>query len=259
MIYINKYFQKVIENMSNFTAVGINQEQSSSDVRDYLTPMELSDLIGLQVDFENLQGIDQAFTEGLQAITSARQTIDIEIQAFNILDQFLYDPQGVSRVDFWISSLDNVMNTTELNPVNSAIAFGTKSILEIVKFIKTTDPSFQLSGNENRISELEAENQVLQAEKNTIELETNFSSIVVNLAQTVNHKHTQLQNQFQRYRSDVVARSPHVERLTSIINSVNIPSVNLFETNEIEIKARENLLSFWTDCLRVQNLNNSFC
>lgn len=245
--------------MNNFTVVGRNQEQSVSNVRDYITPMELSDLIGLQIDFENLQGIDQAFTEGLQDISSARQTIDVEIQAFDILDRFLYDPEGVSRVDFWISSLDNAMNSTELNPVNSAIAFGTKSILEVVKFIKTADPDFQLNGNENRISELETENQVLQAENNTIELETNFSNMVVNLAQTVNHKHTQLQTQFQRYRSDVVARSPHVERLTSIINSVSIPSINRFDTNNLEIKARENLLSFWTDCLKVQDVGNSSC
>jgi hypothetical protein len=246
--------------MSKFTLVGRLEEESVGNIQDYLTPMELSSLNNLQVDFENLQNIDSEFTNAIQAINSARQTIDSEIDAFNVLDGFLYDDNGLSRIDFWLTAINNVLDVTELNPVNSVMAFGTKAVLETVKFIKTNDPGFQLSSYETRIGELESEREVLQAEKNTLTMETEFSNVVVNLANTVHRKHDQLQTSINRYQTDIVKRSPHVERFTSIINSLNIhPPLSTLESSEIEKTGRENLLSFWTECLKMQDLGNPLC
>jgi hypothetical protein len=246
--------------MERFTFVGRLEEESIGNVQDYLTPSELSSLIGLQTDFENLQNIDEEFTSANQSLISARQNIDSEINAFNILDGFLYDENGLSRIDFWLSSINNVLNVTELNPVNSVMALGTKAVLEVVKYIKTNDPEFELSSYETRISEIELENQVLKGKKNTLIMETDFSKVVVNLANTVQKKHEQLQKNLIGYHKDIVNRSPHVERFTSIINSLNIhPPINTLEMSEVEKKGRENLLNFWTECLKAQDFGDPLC
>lgn len=91
-------------------------------------------------------------------------------------------------------------------------------------------------------------------------METDFSNVVVNLANTVHQKHEHLQISLNKYQNEIVKRSPHVERFTSIINSLNIyPTINTLETSEIEKQGRENLLSFWTECLKMQDLGDPLC
>jgi len=239
--------------MSNsVTLVGRPEDQSIMSVKDFLSEEEIANLSDIQSNFELLQCMDLSFTNANQQIVSARQNIDRENSAFNILDQFLYDPNNVQKIDQYRSRLSSVIGTTDLNPVNSSMALGTKAVLEAVKFAKEADPRFELSELETRLANLESENQELVAEKNVLEFETQLSNEVVILSKTVESKHTTLQSNLNKYSRDVVQRNPLVERTFRIISSLDIPLPHTSNVNptELEAKAGHNTLLFLTSCMR---------
>lgn len=235
---------------------GAPEQHSVANVSELLSPADVDNLIGLQTDYDNLQAMDLEFTQAIQSIGSARENIDQEIAAFDVLDRFLYDPDPVNKVEEYSTALDSVIGTTDLNPVNSVMALGTKVVIDSVKFIKENDPEFELSNYDSRIEELGVQNSVLTAEKNTLSLQTDFSNTVVNLAKDVEVKHETLQENLEKYREEVKLRSNTVERTFNIINSLNLSSnsslfpVNNTNLSELEARASHNLFLFTTACLK---------
>jgi hypothetical protein len=247
-------FKIEIENkeMSNFTLTGRPEDESTMSVKEALTETETENLICIQESLPELQAMDLAFSNGIVQLQSARTNIDREIAAFDVLDRFLYDPAGVQKVDQYNLQLNTVIGTTDLNPVNSAMALGTKAILETVRFAKEADPSFELFDLETRITNLESETLGLTAEKNRLDFETQLSNEVVLLSQQVEKKHNDLQTNLQRYNQTVIRRSGNVERTFNIINSLNIPlpeTSNVTPT-DLEAKAGYNTFLFLTSCLK---------
>ena len=234
------------------TLVGRPEDNSTMSVKELLSEDEVTNLSGVQSNFELLQCMDLSFTNANQQIVSARRNIDRENSAFNILDTFLYDPNNIQKIDQYRSQLSSVIGTTDLNPVNSSMALGTKAVLEAVKFAKDADPGFQISDLETRLTNLETENQELAAEKNFLEFETQLSNEVVILSNTVESKHTTLQTNLNKYSRDVIQRNPLVERTFRIINSLDIPLPHTSNVNPTELEARagHNTLLFLTSCMR---------
>jgi hypothetical protein len=236
--------------------VGHPEKQSIANVSELISLSDLNNLIELSTDYENLQAMDLEFTNANQSIGSARQNIDTEIAAFDVLDRFLYDPDPIDKVDEYSAELNSVIGTTDLNPVNSVMAFGSKAVIDSVKFIKENDPEFELSSYETRIDELGIENSQLTAERNTLTIHKDFSNTVVNLAKDVEVKHETLQENLEKYREEVKLRSNNVERTFSIINSLNISSsgslvpTNNVNLSELEARASHNLFLFTTACLK---------
>jgi hypothetical protein len=234
------------------TLTGRPEPQSTVSVKEFVTESEIENLICIQESLPELQAMDLAFANGIEQLQSARTNIDREIAAFDVLDRFLYDPSGVQKVDQYNLQLNTVIGTTDLNPVNSAIALGTKAILETVRFARESDPTFELLDAENRLDNLETETLGLAAEKNRLEFETQLSNEVVLLSQQVEKKHSDLQTNLQRYNQTVIRRSGNVERTFNIINSLNIPLPETSNTtpSDAEAKAGHNTFLFLTSCLK---------
>lgn len=241
--------------MNRPTALGRLENQSTMGVREYLTPTDAENLDCINQEYENLQAINFEFQNAIQGIQSARQNIDREISSFNVLDQFLYDEQGVEKVEQYSQQIDQLINTVDLNPVNSSMALGTKAILDAVKYAKDADPNFQIMNLENRIGVLESDILEKGAEKNTLEMKTAFSNVVVDLSKDVESKHITLLQGIDRYTREVKNRSGNVERTFQIINNINLPQVtNLVTPSNIEAEAGKNLFLFMSSCLRAQNV-----
>lgn len=234
------------------TLTGRPEDTSTVSVKEFVTESEIENLICIQESLPELQAMDLAFANGIEQLQSARINIDREIAAFDVLDRFLYDPSGVQKADQYNLQLNTVIGTTDLNPVNSAIALGTKAILETVRFAREADPTFELLDAENRLDNLETETLGLTAEKNRLEFETQLSNEVVLLSQQVEKKHSDLQTNLQRYNQTVIRRSGNVERTFNIINTLNIPLPETSNTtpSEAEAKAGHNTFLFLTSCLK---------
>jgi hypothetical protein len=232
--------------------LGKPEDQSTMGVREILSEEEVSNFTGLETDFELLQSMDLSFSNAIQQVVSARQNIDREISSFKILDDFLYDPNNVQKIDQYRNRLATTIGTTDLNPVNSSMALGTQAVLEIVKFAKEADPQFQVLDLEQKLTNLETEAVELTAESNLLEFQTQLSGEVVVLAKNVETKHETLQSNLAKYSKDVIRRNPMVERTFKIISSLDLPlphTSNVHPT-ELEARAGHNTLIFMTSCLR---------
>jgi DNA repair exonuclease SbcCD ATPase subunit len=240
----------VIENMNFLT--GRPESNSTVSVKEFVSETDNENLLCIQESLPELQAMDLAFANGIEQLQSARTNIDREISAFDVLDRFLYDPSGVQKVNQYRSQLNSVIGTTDLNPVNSAMALGTQAVLEMVRFAKEVDPGFELSDIETRVSQLESETESLTAERNKVEFESQLSQEVVLLAQQVEKKHDDLQTNLRRYNRTVISRSGNVERTFQIINSLNLPlpQTSNVTPSETEAKAGHNTFLFLASCMR---------
>jgi len=234
------------------TLIDRPEDKSVMNTKELLSDSDLDNLLGVRDNFEELQSMDTVFTNAIQQITSARQNIDREIASFNILDQFIYDPDNIQKVDEYRSQIQTVVGTTDLNPVNSAMALGTKAVLEAVRFAKEVDPRFELSDLETRVETLQEENDLLTGERNRLEMESAMVAEVVVLAQQVETKHSTLQTNLKRYTQEVQQRSSTVERTFRVINSLNLPLPTNpgVDPSEQEARAGHNTLLFMTSCMR---------
>lgn len=238
------------------------EDESIMDIKQLNTENDLDTITELQSHWDELQQMDLELTNGIQFLDSSKANLDNEIQSFRLLDEFLNDPDGFSKIDQYIDNLNNLIESVELNAVTSSIALSTIGTFELFKYIMSVNPDFNPSLLPQYINQVQTENASVMSELLIAESEAAISSRTLEYAKTVLDKKFEFGEKLKRYNEDVVNRAPHLNRHQTIIQDTGITDIfgsipqsatenlRLLETNISHIAAN-NMIEFSFECAKV--------
>lgn len=238
------------------------ENESIMDIKQLNTQSDMDNISELQSHWDELQQMDLNLTEGINLIDSSRDNLDSEIKSFDILDRFLNDPLGFSKIDHYIHELNDTIENVELNAVTSSIALSTIGTFELFKYISQTNPDFNPALLPQYIQEMQEEKAGLMSELLTAESESVLSSRTLEYAKTVLDKKIAFQEKLKRYNEDVVNRTPYLDRHQSIVHSTGVLQVlgttpssvsachQLLEST-IRLQAADNTIKLSLECARI--------
>lgn len=245
--------------MLNRNIVGEVESRSILDIRQLLTPDESGNNVEVQEYRQNLEGMDLEFTSAIDYLQNSSQNLDREISSFGLLDEFLYDPEGVSKIDEYIEKLENLLVSEELNAVTSSIALSTLGIFNLFKDVKDNTPNFQASLLSQYIQQAQESKAQAMTEYLMAESEREYSNQTLELAlQVLEKKNTLIQN-LEEYNQKIISRSSQLKRhfqMSETSGILDIYNANLGTSQlkkntmhvEVENQAMRNLLDFTMEC-----------
>lgn len=238
------------------------ENESIMDIKQLNTQSDMDTISELRSHWDELQQMDLSLTEGIKFIDSSKDNLDSEIKSFDLLDRFLNDPLGFSKIDQYINELNEIIENVELNAVTSSIALSTIGTFELFKYILQTNPDFNPALLPQYIQEVQEDKAGLMSELLTAESETALSSRTLEYAKTVLDKKIEFQEKLKRYNEDVVSRTPHLDRHQNIVHNTGVLQAfgatprsasachQLLEST-IRLQAADNTIKLSLECARI--------
>lgn len=252
-------YVKISKTMSIRNIVGDVEPRSILDIRQLLSPQDTENIIDVQEYRQNLEEMDLEITSAIQQIQNSSQNLDREISSFGLLDEFLYDQEGVSKIDDYIARLEDLLVSEELNAVTSSIALSTLGIFNLFKDVKDNTPNFQASLLPQYIQQAQESKAQAMTDYLLAESEREYSKQTLDLALQVLDKKNSLIHNLQEYNQKVVSRSSHLRRHFDVSDASGI--LDIYNTGlgasqlkrdtmhvEVENQAMRNLLDFTLEC-----------